>query len=231
MSERWKAYFDSHKAFDPNWLQSAVSHWGFHETLYGNILRYCPAGGRVLDIGCGPGWSTMYLASKGFVPLGVDNERALVELASERASRLESPASFEVADAFDLSAYHGKFDLAFSCGVLEHFDKETTIQLMAEQAKCAKFVIIQIPTRYTAYAGGITDERIYSVGELAKIVRDAGLFVESTFGYGELNATPIHTFLRLSLPRALWRFAQNAGYAYAIAAVGRSGAFGQVRQR
>lgn len=230
MSERWKEYFNGHKAFDPNWLQSAVPHWGFHEALYGNILQYCPTGGRILDVGCGPGWSTMYLASKGFVSLGVDNEKTLVELARARASRLESPALFEVADAFDLSAYHGKFDLAFSCGVLEHFDRDTTVQLLAEQARCAKHVIIQIPTRYTAYAGGITDERIYSVGELAKIVRDSGMVVESTFGYGELSATSIHKLLRLGLPRALWRMAQNAGYAYAIAAVGRSQSVRDARQ-
>lgn len=222
MSERWKEYFDGHKAFDANWLQSAVPHWGFHETLYGNIQRYCPQGGRILDVGCGPGWSSMYLAAQGYACTGIDNEASLVELARSQASRLGSSANFEVADAFDLSAYHRKFDLVFSCGVLEHFDREITIQLLAEQARCAKHVIIQIPTRYTAYAGGITDERIYSVSELAKIVKDSGMSVESTFGYGELSATPIHRLLRLGLPRALWRVAQNAGYAYAIAVVGRS---------
>ncbi len=222
MSERWKEYFDGHKAFDANWLQSAVPHWGFHETLYGNIQRYCPRGGRILDVGCGPGWSAMYLAAQGYASTGIDNEASLIELARRKASRVGSPAKFEVADAFDLSAYHGKFDLAFSCGVLEHFDREITIQLLAEQARCAQYVIIQIPTSYTAYAGGITDERIYSVSELVKIVKDSGMTVESTFGYGELSATPIHRFLRLGLPRALWRMAQNAGYAYAIAAVGRS---------
>lgn len=222
MSERWKEYFDGHKAFDANWLQSAVPHWGFHETLYGKIQQYCPRGGRILDIGCGPGWSSMYLAALGYLPTGVDNEVSLVELARDQASRLGNSAKFEVADAFDLSIYHGKFDLAFSCGVLEHFDRETTVQLLAEQAKCAKHVIIQIPTRYTAYAGGITDERIYSVGELSKIVTDSGMSVESTFGYGELTATPMHRLLRLSLPRAIWRTIQNAGYAYAIAVVGRS---------
>lgn len=45
MSERWKEYFSTHKAFGSNWLQAAVPHWGFHEILYGNIQRYCPAGG------------------------------------------------------------------------------------------------------------------------------------------------------------------------------------------
>jgi hypothetical protein len=33
MNERWKHYFDNHGAFDPQWLKSAIEHWGFHETL------------------------------------------------------------------------------------------------------------------------------------------------------------------------------------------------------
>lgn len=222
MSERWRDYFQNHQAFDANWLQSAVPHWGFHETLYGNILRYCPKGGRVLDVGCGPGYSSMYLAAHGYASMGIDNEASLVDLARERAARLGNTATFEEADAFDLKKYYGKFDLVFSCGVLEHFDREVTVELLAEQARCAQHVIIQIPTRYTAYAGGITDERIYSVRELEHIVRDAGMDVQSSFGYGELNATAMHRLLRLALPRAAWRFAQNAGFAYAIAVVGRS---------
>lgn len=222
MSERWKDYFNSHNAFNTNWLRTAVPHWGFHETLYGTIQRYCPKGGRILDVGCGPGWSTMFLASLGYKTLGVDNEESLVELARDQALRLGSSASFELADAFNLSSYYGKFDLAFSCGVLEHFDRDVTVQLLREQARCARHVVIQIPTRYTAYASGITDERIYSVRELSRIVRDSGMTVQSTFGYGDLNATSIHSLLRLTLPRALWRIAQNAGFAYAIAAVGQS---------
>lgn len=222
MSERWKEYFDGHKAFDANWLQSAVPHWGFHETLYGNIQRYCPRGGRILDVGCGPGWSAMYLAAQGYAATGIDNEASLVELARRQASRIGSSATFEVADAFDLSAFHGKFDLAFSCGVLEHFDREITIQLLAEQARCAKYVLIQIPSRYTAYTGQITDERIYTIAELRQIVVDAGLELEKSFGYGDLNATAVHLALRQLLPRAAWRILQNMGYCYSIAVIGSS---------
>lgn len=31
MSNRWKKYFYSHGVFEPDFLKSAVSHWGFHE--------------------------------------------------------------------------------------------------------------------------------------------------------------------------------------------------------
>lgn len=221
MAERWREYFQGHGAFHEHWLKTAVPHWGFHETLYGMIQRHCPTGGRIMDVGCGPGWSSMYLAAQGYRAMGVDNEPSLVELARQQAAKLDSGASFELADAFDLSRFHGQFDLAYSCGVLEHFDRAVTVELLQEQARCAERVLIQIPTRYTIYTGGITDERIYSVDELAAIVRDAGMTVEAKFGYGELNATRTHQLLRQLLPRAAWRVLQNRGYAYAMAVIGR----------
>lgn len=220
MSERWRQFFDSYGAFDPGWLSAAVSHWGFHENLYGMIAQHRPAPAKILDIGSGPGWSDFYLASKGYTVTGIDNEPSLVDLANMQAERLGVTARFEVADAFDLKPYYGKFDLAYSCGVLEHFDRDITVQLLREQALCAKMVIIQIPTRYTAYSGKITDERIYSMAELGRIVKDAGLNLNATFGYGDLAATFNQIQLRRALPRFVWRMLQNRGYAFCMAALG-----------
>lgn len=221
MTQRWKDYFGAHGAYAPQWLATAVAHWGFHEILYGNIAEHVPKTGRLLDVGSGPGWSDFYLSALGYSVTGVDNEPALVDLARERAQRLNVPTEFRSADAFDLREFHGQFDLAFSCGVLEHFDRDVTVKLLQEQARCAKFVLIQIPTRYTAQTAPITDERIYTINELAAIVRDAGLKVVSKFGYGDLTATPGQIWLRRLLPRMAYRALQNLGYAYSIAVVGQ----------
>jgi SAM-dependent methyltransferase len=222
VSDRWKSYFDSHGAFGENWLETAVPHWGFHETLYGMIAQHSSKNARILGVGSGPGWSEFYLSSIGYQVTGIDNEPALIELARKRANLLGVHANFEVADAFDLSTYYSKFDLAFSCGVLEHFDRNVTVELLKEQAKCASKVLIQIPAIHTKYTGTITDERIYSINQLAKIVEDAGLRVVAKFGYGDLTATPIQLFIRRILPRALWRIAQNKGFAYSIAIIGEN---------
>lgn len=220
MTERWKNYFDSHGAFQPQWLTTAVAHWGFHEILYGMIARHCPKPARILDVGSGPGYSDFYLASQGYDVTGVDNEPSLVELAQEQASRLNVSAKFDCADAFDLSSHYSKYDLAFSCGVLEHFDRAITVQLLQEQAKCAKQVLIQIPTHYTSQTAPITDERIYTIRQLAGIVEDAGLRVVRKFGYGSLTATPMQLLAWRVLPRAAYRALQNRGYAYSIAVIG-----------
>jgi SAM-dependent methyltransferase len=220
MTDRWQEYFESRGAFNREWLEMAVTHWGFHEILYGMIQRHCPPPARILDVGCGPGWSDLYLSSAGYDVTGIDNEPRLLSLASGLAERVGIPARFELGDAFDLAPYYGRFDLVYSCGVLEHFDRDVTIQLLLEQTKCAPRALIQIPTRFTAYADGITDERIYTIGELRRMVKEVGLRVEAAFGYGDVTARPTQILLRRLLPRGVWRMLQNWGYAYGIAVIG-----------
>lgn len=222
MTDRWREYFEESNAYSGDWLKSAVTHWGFHENLYGNIIRICPPPAKIIDIGCGPGWSAIYLSSLGYEIVGLDNEPSLVELATRTAKNMGSNARFICGDAFNLSQLNERFDLAYSCGVLEHFDRNTTIELLKQQSSHAKYVLIQIPSRYTAYTGQITDERIYSISELRAIVTDAGLILEKSFGYGELNATFTHKALRQILPRAAWRTLQNLGYCYSLAVIGKS---------
>jgi SAM-dependent methyltransferase len=55
-------------------------------------------GANVIDVGCGSGWTTLFLAEAGFEALGYDLAPANVELARERAARWGSSARFEVAD-------------------------------------------------------------------------------------------------------------------------------------
>jgi len=220
MSDRWQRYFDKQGAFDRVWLKTAVTHWGFHEILYGMIQRHCAPSARILDVGSGPGWSDLYLASAGYKVTGVDNDARLVKSATDLAKRLEIPVEFMEADASDLRPFYDRFDLAYSCGVLEHFDRAVTVNLLREQAKCASRVLIQIPTRYTAYTGEITDERIYTVGELRRIVEDAGMRVVVAFGYGDVTATSTQVWIRRLLPRGIWRWLQNRGFAYGIAVLG-----------
>jgi SAM-dependent methyltransferase len=221
MTQRWNDYFSTHGAFESTWLRAAVAHWGFNEVLYGTVLNRLPPPARILDVGSGPGWSDLLFSSLGYEVTGIDNEPKLVDLANDLAARMQLPTRFEFADASDLAAYHGRFDLAYSCGVLEHFDRDATVNLLREQALCAKYVLIQIPTRFSSYAVPMTDERIYTVAELRRIVEDAGLDVVHAFGYGDVTVTRTQIWMRRVLPRMLWRALQDEGYAFAIAVLGR----------
>jgi SAM-dependent methyltransferase len=221
MTDRWLKYFEDKGIAGDAWLAGAVDHWLFSERLHGMLMRHCPKGARILDIGCGPGYSALYLSARGFAVTGLDNEPRLVEHARELARRCDSRATFEVADAADLGRFHGQFDAAYSIGVLEHFDRAQTVALLREQARCASIVLIAIPTPYTRFAAPVTDERFYSVSGLRRIVADAGLRPIAAFGYGDITATKLHLTAYRLLPRAVYRLAQNLGYAYSIAVIGQ----------
>lgn len=90
------------------------------EDLLHHDTRY-PAGGRVLEAGCGTGAQTVALLrrSPGARLLAVDVSEASLALARERVGAAGNVA-FLRADLLDLPFAPGAFDHAFVCFVLEH---------------------------------------------------------------------------------------------------------------
>ena len=85
-----------------------------------------PAGGRVLDLGCGPGNSTAVLAERfgQATVIGADNSPQMLE----RARRDHPELTFMELDATgDLSTYEGSFDLVFSNACLHWVPDHPTL--------------------------------------------------------------------------------------------------------
>jgi SAM-dependent methyltransferase len=78
------------------------------------IAGVAPAGGRVLDVGCGCGWSTHWLAERGFDATGVDLNPAAFEPAPHARLR------FAPGSGLDLPFPDGAFDAVAACQVIEH---------------------------------------------------------------------------------------------------------------
>lgn len=221
MSERWQQYFQD-ATHGRSTLDYAVTHWTYSMPLYQEIKRYVQPPARVLEVGCGLGLSTIYLQECGYRAVGIDNDADIVRAARENGRRMDSAAEFEVADAGDLARFRGAFDLAFSVGVLEHFERGRTVAMVREQAAAAAFVVTVIPTPFTRFAAPVTDERFYSVGEFRRIYGDAGVRPLRSFGYGDIPASP-HVLVKRLLPYALWRVLQNRfAYAMGMGLVGAS---------
>jgi ubiquinone/menaquinone biosynthesis C-methylase UbiE len=74
-----------------------------------------PAGARVLDLGCGPGWVSHNLAGP-YRLLGADIEEDAVRLCRSRYA-----ADYMVASAFGLPYADGQFDAVIFTEAIEHF--------------------------------------------------------------------------------------------------------------
>lgn len=84
------------------------------------ILREHHPGGAILDLGCGPGWTTLFLAKAGYTAVGVDISERMIEIANDRAQQEGSEATFIVADIEALDLPQRDFDAVLLFDALHH---------------------------------------------------------------------------------------------------------------
>jgi ubiquinone/menaquinone biosynthesis C-methylase UbiE len=101
------------------------------------MLSVVPAGGYILDLGCGRGRLSRDLANQGFKVIGVDLSPSAVQKANNTAldAGITGSARFFVGDATQLDFQTDSFDAVVEIGLLQHFDKETRKQVLAEIAR------------------------------------------------------------------------------------------------
>lgn len=77
--------------------------------LEAKVLRWDPAGRRLLDVGCGTGKSFLAMVERGWDVVGCDISPAMLEIAAEKAPDVP----LHVADVRELPAL-GEFDLVWA---------------------------------------------------------------------------------------------------------------------
>jgi SAM-dependent methyltransferase len=106
----------------------------FVRSLLANAV---PAGGRVLEYGCGAAGILIYLANHGYrgVALDASPEALAIARANDRAeadSGRGTDLSFVVANALTMPFPDGSFECVISNGLLEHFAPEVVPELLSE---------------------------------------------------------------------------------------------------
>jgi ubiquinone/menaquinone biosynthesis C-methylase UbiE len=80
--------------------------------------------GKALDICCGAGTNTVYLAEKGFEVAGIDISPTAIGYAEKKAAYANVHVSFKVQDFLELPFEDEEFDFVFDMGCFHHVKPE-----------------------------------------------------------------------------------------------------------
>ncbi len=78
--------------------------------------------GRVIDIGCGTGELSLWLAEKGCAVTGIDFLSEPLDVAKQKAAERGLEATFLVMDATHVGTLPAMFDCVTDCGLFHVFD-------------------------------------------------------------------------------------------------------------
>lgn len=102
------------------------------------MLSYAPAGGRILDAGCGAGVYTNFIASRGYRTVGVDISERQISLARSMTSN--PLIEYRQANLVEMKMKKGEFDGMIFIMALQHIlkqDRKTLLTKMGNGLKDA----------------------------------------------------------------------------------------------
>lgn len=106
------------------------------------FVTHCLSRGNILDLGCGTGQSSYYLAQAGFKVIGFDFSSRFINYAKEKYKDIE----FRQGDVEESGLPDNNFDAVVAYNTLEHFaDPEKGLIEMVKVVKKGGLIIIQSP--------------------------------------------------------------------------------------
>lgn len=87
---------------------------------------------RVLDLGCGSGWLSVFLARQGFKVTGIDVADHALELGKQWAAMEDLKIQFDSGDLGDLPYPDNSFDAVVANSIIEHLPLSLALVAMAK---------------------------------------------------------------------------------------------------
>ena len=107
----------SYRFSQPNWDQ---------DTVPPEVMALSQKGGfrgRALDLGCGTGTHSIYLAKQGYSVVGVDFSSKAIEMARGKAHQAGVSVDFQIGDVTRLDSLHDPFDISLDVGCFHGLTK------------------------------------------------------------------------------------------------------------
>ena len=161
------------------------------------ILKACPKGTDVLDVGCASGYLGEELHNLGCKVWGVDSDK--FALGNIPKGTYEETLELDLNLQTDVGPFFPRlFDVVIAADVLEHLlDPQRVLRTLSKSLKPNGLIIISLPNvanfsiriplifgRFDYTELGILDRthlHLFTYKSAAQLVRDSGLEIESTF--------------------------------------------------
>jgi SAM-dependent methyltransferase len=112
----------------------AETHRHFCDFANIAVALAVPAGGSILDVGCGSGWLSEYFSRLGYKVLGIDISDDLIRMARERVERVPYNVDHETSllcrflkHDVESAPLSQKFDAIICYDALHHFEDEDAV--------------------------------------------------------------------------------------------------------
>lgn len=208
MSGKVEAYYDQNAAYEWNRLERHRIEFALTMRA---LRRHLPAGGRVLDVGGGPGRYSIALAQEGYAPTLFDLSQGNLDLARQLAAEQGvTLGGFVHGDARDLSAFaDASYDAVLLFGPLYHLldegDRARCVQEALRVLRPGGVLAVSIITRYAF----LRDFAIGDPGRVLQILPRVQMMLET--GVAEAPADSVFTDHYSFLPAQLQPWMERFG--------------------
>jgi SAM-dependent methyltransferase len=131
---------------------ASFTDWATIATMFESLE--VPDGARVIDVGCGGGWTSLFLAETGYRVVGYDIVPFNVDVARARAERWGVDVRFEIADMESLPA-GDPVDVALVFDALHHSNRQLAVlQSVAGRVRSGGWVLLGEPSWIHRFSPG-----------------------------------------------------------------------------
>jgi len=140
--------------------------------------------GHALDLGCGTGTSSLYLAERGWEVVGVDFVPKAVQQARQRAAERHLSAEFYVGDVTHLDFLDGPFNLLIDVGCLHSLPADGRSRYAAHVRRLS-----HAGARFALYAFGPRGDRGIGEEDVRQLFEPAFVVEQVQHGQDKGNGT------------------------------------------
>ncbi len=153
-----EAWDHVYQDLDLSYSEEAYSQGKLFELVKIDFLKEIlpKASSKILEVGCGTGFVSLYLAKRGYNPVCLDINKSILKVAEGNFKKEGVKGQFVVGDAEKLPFPNSSFDIVTSFGLLEHFDnpKKAISEMIRVLKPGGLFFADIVPNRFSCQTVG-----------------------------------------------------------------------------